>query len=218
MPTNLGNAGALAGNIRSMGTAKNDRLRRYAEIDKGNLSPKVEDLFNQRKTGLQEQFDRTRQLVQGQKNEAMRQSENSLARFAAISGLGSGASEKAKQNALKDIQTGFGQVEAEVGSQQAQAADSLAAQEAQAREQSRQFNQTLQFQKDSFADQLQYQWAEFDENLKTNMLNAAIALKDAGLGKISKWQKLQGVIDNFYGQERSPDVYRNYTAKLGDNA
>lgn len=210
-------APGMMGNL-GMTSEKASRMKRYAEIEKGKLNPKVEGLFAERKSGLQEQFDRTRGLIQGQKNEAMRQSENSLARFAAISGLGTGASEKAKQGAIKDIQTGFGALEAEVGNQQAAAKDQVLAQESQAREQARQFNQTLQFQKDSFADQLQFQWAEFDENLKTNFLNAAIALKDAGLGSVPKWQKLQGVMENFYGATRTPDIYRNYSAKLGDNA
>lgn len=47
----------------------------------------------------------------------------------------------------------------------------------------RQFKDTLNFQKNSFAEQLALQKKEFDENIKTNLINAAIALKEAGLVK-----------------------------------
>lgn len=48
-------------------------------------------------------------------------------------------------------------------------------------QQDTQFRDTLNFQKGSFAEQMKYQWNEFNENQKTNIINAAIALRDAKL-------------------------------------
>ena len=49
---------------------------------------------------------------------------------------------------------------------------------------------------------MDFQWAEFDENLMTNFINAAIALKEAGLKSADDWARLtdsQGILPQIYG-------------------
>ena len=53
-----------------------------------------------------------------------------------------------------------------------------------------QFGEQLSFQRESFAEQIDFQLREFSENLKTNFINASIALRDAGLDDPERFEKV----------------------------
>ena len=56
---------------------------------------------------------------------------------------------------------------------------------------------------------------EFDENTKTNLINASIALRDAGLQNGDDWANLlgdSGVIANIYGN-RAPSIKPRLTPR-----
>jgi len=67
-------------------------------------------------------------------------------------------------------------------------------------QQASQFASTLQFQKDSFADQMSFQKMEFTENQKTNIINAATALKDMGIGSKNDWMAMLEPLGFDFGQ------------------
>lgn len=162
------------------------------------LEKGISDIQKKREGTLLEQFANTREMLKGQQTEAKRGAQNSLQRFAAISGIGSGAAEKAKQEAERNIDQGYAQTSAGLAAQEAAAKDQLAASEQGLLQQ----QQMLDFQKDSFAQQMKFQWAEFDENLKTNLINGAVALKNAGLNSPKAWTDLATVTGRLYGGNR----------------
>ena len=93
---------------------------------------------------------------------------------------------KAAVKAQRELASGFGGAEASLAADEAnQLRAAKSEQEARA-QQEKQFQQQLGFQKDSFADQMKFQINEFNENLKTNFINSAIALRDSGFGKLDK--------------------------------
>lgn len=172
------------------------------EPAKPSYEQNIKDMQKKREGTLLEQFASTRATLGAAKDETRRQSKNSLDRFAAVSGLGSGASEKAKQEANRNIETGFAQTEGQLGAAEAAAKDQLAAQGQQMEQQQGQFRDTLNFQKNSFAEQMRFQWKEFDENLKTNLINGAIAIKNAGLSDPRAWAKLGSTMGRLVGGDR----------------
>jgi hypothetical protein len=98
---------------------------------------------------------------------------------AAIGGFG-GAATKMEQLGAQEIDRGAAQDAANISAEESKSKQALG-QEAQAvRTQASQFGQTLEFQKNSFLDQLKYNYEELEENKKTNLVNAMIALKDGG--------------------------------------
>lgn len=140
---------------------------------------------------LKQQFAAARQQVQGGKLQAVRDSQKSMDRLTArVGGTVGGSIEKMKQKEMTNLNRGFAEAEAGVTAQEGQALQGLEAQQQGLQVQQDQFDQTMQFQKDSWADQMKYQWAEMDENKKTNMVNAFIALKDAGTNSSKDWSNL----------------------------
>lgn len=163
---------------------------------------------------IREQFASSRRRLGGEKKKSLERLKGGFQRFAAANRLqGSGALLKAKGIQEQDVAQEFAGAERDVAGQEAQALSGLAnireqrkfareerlgsqefaageaAKEREARE--GQFRETLEFQRDSFAQQLQFQWAEFNENTKTNFINTAIALREAGLDKAKNWDRLR---------------------------
>jgi hypothetical protein len=48
-----------------------------------------------------------------------------------------------------------------------------------------------------FAEQMKYQWQEFNENVRTNLLNAAAAMKKAGIGSTIDAAKFLNIVNYF---------------------
>lgn len=133
-------------------------------------------------------------------------------RAGAIAGTtGGGAQQKLENKALTNVGKEFGSLKSGVESDFAQQEQAAALQDRQMTTQEDQFKQTLDFQKNSFADQMKYQWSEFDENKKTNFLNAAVAMKDAGLNNPNQWVSLYSSLTGIYGQDRT----QPFTPMLG---
>lgn len=147
-------------------------------------SPEQEELIRKR-------FTEQRARLGAQKRSLTQQFEEQNARQAAILGGQSGATLKNRAKGIAEIARGIGEAEAGLGASEAQVLQQ-AESEAEARKfareerlgaqefQAQQSEKQLQFAKDSFAETMKFQWSEFDENLKTNFVNAFIALKDAG--------------------------------------
>lgn len=167
----------------------------------------VKVAYAQARKGLGARQDVTRQ-------QALKDIERRLS----ISGP-SGAADKLRRKALLDIEAQFGQQEAGLGSEEAQqlgglaeaqkqrefatserlGSETFAASESekqrklaerQLAQQESQFGRTLEFQQGSFAEQMRQSWAEFDESVKANFVNAAIAAKDAGIKKPEDWGRI----------------------------
>lgn len=165
-----------------------------------------------REKDLISQFAQARQRIAGQRTETERQSNQSLNRLSAIAGGTGGAIEEAKQRAIRDIGSSFGDVEAGLGAQEAQAKQALASQQIGERLQ----QEALDFQKNSF-------YAELDENKKTNLINAAIAVKDAGLQGDKRWGALLrgyfgGNFNTSFNNQYNADRQRLSSAMAGGNA
>lgn len=132
------------------------------------------------------QFSQARNVLGAARDVGREQLEEDLSRRAMISGQTTGAQEKIRRKALTELARGFGQEAA-----------GLEAQEAAARQQAeegtlgRAFGrEQLGLQESQFARTMQLQQAEFRENLKTNFINTAIALKEAGLKSADDWKDL----------------------------
>lgn len=72
---------------------------------------------------------------------------------------------------------------------------------------------SLQFQRDSWAEQMSFNWAEFDENKKAQVINSAMALKEAGLGSVGDWNAIAGVLEGLFGTMRVPGRFRTSEAE-----
>lgn len=145
------------------------------------------------------QYAQSRTVLKARQDVARQNAMEDLMKREAQTGGFGGAGAKMRRKALTEIDTGFAAEDANLGASQAK--DVLGLKEAErtrefaasesekqrqlAREQlaqqEKQFGATLDFQKGSFADQMQYSWAELDENKKTNLINAGIALKESGM-------------------------------------
>ena len=189
-----------------------------------------------RLANLERQYAQTRQQLKGTKRDMGRQSDEAFKRFAAQQGLqGSGALLKAQGLQQQQLGQQFGELEAGVSAQEAQAREGIlgereirqseqafASKEAAlGREHERgMFDANLKFQKDSWADQFGLALREFDENLKTNIINAAIALNESKLTDASRWYNLlsgdpdkPGMLPMIYG-DRVPRIDKTSTRYL----
>lgn len=184
---------------------KKDPTFKNKPLSTAVMPSELKNLQEQRRGSLLETFSKAKEKVASQEDETRRLSQNSLNRFAAITGVGSGAAEKAKQENMANIERGFAQTQADIGAQEAAAMDQLAAAEQDMFQNQQQLGMAkdqLQFQKDSFDKQFALMAAEFDENLKTNVLNAMIAIKEAGIDSRDRYKNLAGILSNLYGNSR----------------
>lgn len=167
---------------------------------------------------LAKQFGAQRGRLKRQEAEAGGQLEKGLGRLQARVGAVGGSVEKARQAGLQELGETFGQAGTELAAQEAGALQALKGEtearlgqesqfERQAQQQADQFAQTMEFQRDSFADQMSFQWAEFDENLKTNFLNAAMAMKESGLQSGQDWVKLATGLQGLFGDRFDADRF-----------
>jgi len=186
----------------------------------------------------QEMEDITRQYagmrrgLRAQQGATSRQAKRSRSRFLARTGGAGAAGEKMAQKSEAEIGRGFGADIASVSGQEAGARQQLlgqraertftaeeaekqrgfAAQEAalqrtftaeeaakQREEQIRQFDLMYSFQQ-----------MEFTENQKTNIINASVAAKKAGLKKPEDWERVSSGLRNIYGEDRVPIYRTNY--------
>lgn len=172
-----------------------DSARKPADETQARLVKEREDL-------LTKQFASARRQLGAGRQEAGRQARRGFERLKARTGSVGGSLQKAQAVAEGEIGKQFEAAEAGLEAQEGQAFSQLKAGEQQRLAQQQQFRETLDFQKGSFAEQMSFQWAEFDENLKTNMINTSIALKDAGLGSQGNWDRLIRVVGGVLGPER----------------
>ena len=140
-----------------------------------------EDDFKKREDLITQQFAANRRRLLGQQNETQRQASQSLARRQAIVGQTGGSIEREKQRAIRDIGQSFADVEAGVTAQESQAKQALGAEK-------------LQHQQ--FEKALGFQYAELDENKKTNLINAVIAVNNAGLRNVDTHTWLNALYPN----------------------
>lgn len=161
---------------------------------------------------IKEQYGQARNILGASRDVGRQRLEEELARRTAIAGGPSGAREKIRQKALTELERGFGQEEAGLKSQEA-----AALQQSEQDITGRAFGrEQLGMQESQFARTLDFQNKEFQENLKTNFVNAAIALKDAGLTTAGSWTSL---LADKYGflQAFSPSIAPNVRTPFGGN-
>jgi hypothetical protein len=154
---------------------------------------------------LTKEFAGVRRRVGAARGETERQSRVGFDRLQALTGQTGGAIEKARQKSISNIGQEFAGVQAGVTGQEASARQALSSEIGQrgealaesklAREQQqKQFRETLNFQRESFFGQLGFQFAELEENKKTNLINAAVALDEAGIRSQADWDKMLAMI------------------------
>lgn len=141
---------------------------------------------------IKQQYAQARGALRQQKQAAQDQVNMGVDRQAAISGLQGGSIMKAKENAQNTLEGTFGAQEAALG-----------AEEASAQVKSGEFQQTYGLQKQQIDDARMQFNKEFDENQKTNIINASIALGDIGMNP--QWMNnLRGLIGYMRGEEGLP--------------
>lgn len=92
----------------------------------------------------------------------------------------------------KEEERTFASTEAEKGRQfQASQADIDRA------TQQEQFGKQFGESQSQFKQQMEYQWKEFNENVKTNLLNAAAAMKKAGIGNLTDASSFLNIVNYF---------------------
>lgn len=160
------------------------------------------------------QYAAARKNLQNEKGRGLQDLQGRIDRSRAISGMKGGSALKAEQKQLGEFEKAFTGASTNLDAQEAAAKQAaladlenkqFAAQEAAkgrnfaasesalAREQQQsQFKDTLAFQSKSFEDQMAFQLKEFEENLKTNIINAGIAIRDAGLDNPEKIARVLG--------------------------
>lgn len=176
------------------------------------LGEEQKKLQQEREDLLTKQFAKSRARLGGVKREAQRESKKGFQRLQARTGSVGGSLEKARQAEERRLARDIGELETGLQAQEAAAQQELKGQEQALLEaatgraqQAEQFGETLAFQKDSFAQQMALQWAEFDESLKSNLINAAVALKESGLKSATDWLKIAGAGQAIFG-ERFPQL------------
>lgn len=127
--------------------------------------PNPLDTFQkQQEKALTAQYAQLRTGLGAQKDELGRQMSEGLARRRAIMGEGSsGAILKAQEKGTAELGKQYAAAESALGAEEIGQKSQLASNVIQLKQQSEQF------------------WAEMDENKRTNVLNAMVAAKDAGL-------------------------------------
>lgn len=183
--------------------AASKRYRQNITAQRPSQAPTAS--FEEREKGLAQSFAAARGRLKGQEREATRQTEKGLQRLQSRVGAVGGSVEKARGQALKEIQRTAGEAETQLAAQEQAARGQLEA----AKTQYDQFKETMQFQKDSFADQMALQWAEFDETQKAQVINAMTALKEAGIRSAKDYANIfgasGGVVREIYGS-RAPQT------------
>lgn len=148
---------------------------------------------------LRRKFAEARVALKARQEKAKESALADIARRAEISGGPTGATDKIRRKALTELETGFGAEEAGLGSEEAGALAQQKFQEKQLAQQESQFARTLDFQN-----------KEFRENLRTNLINASIALTDAGMNGPDAWDyifRAKGLIGKLAPAEPTGPTY-----------
>ena len=161
---------------------------------------------------LTTQFGQMRRVLQARGSEAQRQLGTQQNRFAAQTGGVGGASQKMAQKAQLELTRNVAEQEAGIGAQEAEARTGAMFQHKQMQ---------LAERAQTFSEW--YGRQELDENKITNFVNAAVALKKAGLSTSAQWQPMignwkngaQGMLPYIYGTPRSPTEPESYNRKKG---
>lgn len=132
---------------------------------------------------IQEAFVQSRKNLQGQKTQALDEMKANVNRQQAMTGMSGGTASKVQSKAQRELETGFAGKEAE-----------LAASEAGAKAQEAQTARQLNQQQQQFAEQMKFSWAEMDENKKTNLLNAMMALSKVDVKEFD-WSRFANQYD-----------------------
>lgn len=167
----------------------------------------LSDIERQQEEQLRKSYSQMRRQLGARQDVARNRLEEDLRRQEAATGGFGGASLKIRQKSLRDLETGIGEQEAGIGAQEAQQLAGLGSERAsrefarQERIGSEQFageqnrlareQQQKQFEA-TLGEQVRQFSLEFDENKKTNAINAAIAIRDAGLVTPARWAQLWG--------------------------
>lgn len=134
--------------------------------------------------GIEEQFAGLQTAARARQDELKRQQEMELARAANVSGYG-GAEQKMRQEAQLEREKAFGAQEAELGAAKAGALT-------QVREAERQRQMASEFF-----------YKELEENKRTNLINAMVALKKGGILKANETEWSQ-YFEQQFGKEFTP--------------
>jgi hypothetical protein len=137
---------------------------------------------------LTDSYAKQRMRLKGQQNATTQQIGQNVDRLQARTGAMGGSIEKARNKAYTGVAKEFADTEAALGAEEAGQLASLKGRQQELGLQESQFKDTMAMQKKQFADTMKYQWAEMDENKKTNLVNATIAIKESGLR--DPWQFL----------------------------
>lgn len=151
--------------------------RKAASAPAGPAAP-----VDNREELITKRFSEARTGMGAQKEELKRELGMNLDRSAAI--RGGRLSDKSREKAFKSLAEGFGQADSGLAQQEIATQEALQAEKSGQKfaaeqaaldrtQQAGQFEKQLGFAKYSFD-------REFDENLKTNLINSMIAFKDAG--------------------------------------
>lgn len=157
---------------------------------------------------LMKQFGAARKSLQTSKASAQQGIQDNQNKIQSRIGSLGGSVAKMQNKAITENERQFGAEQANLDAQEAQTKAQLGATREAADTQSEQFKQTMALQNKTLAEQLKFQYAEMDENKKTNFLNAAIAMKDAGLKSSSDWSKIFEGLSGVYGKDRTPKSFQ----------
>ena len=130
---------------------------------------------------LTDSYAKQRMRLKGQQNATTQQVGQNVDRLQARTGAMGGSIEKARNKAYTGVAKEFADTEAALGAEEAGQLASLKGRQQELGLQQSQFKDTMKLQKKQFADTMKFQWAEMDENKKTNLVNATIAIKESGL-------------------------------------
>jgi len=144
---------------------------------------------------IAKQFGEARKGLVGKQRQAQDTADMAVARNQALTGLSGGAALKAKENAMRAVDEGYNDANAQLTGQEAQAKIGAS----QFQQQQNLAEQQAAEQKRQFGEQMAYQNKEFSENQKTNLINAATALEKAGFLNVKrgKFGEAAGVSDKF---------------------
>lgn len=168
----------------------------------------------QQESLLADSYAKQRMRLKGQQTAATQQVGQNIDRLQARTGAMGGSIEKARNKAYTGVAKEFADTEAALGAEEASQLAALKGRQQELGLQQSQFKDTMKEQKRQFSEQLKYQWAEMDENKKTNFINAAIALKEAGLKSSNDWNALFSGLQGVYG-DRVPKNFGIKAPQVG---
>jgi hypothetical protein len=174
----------------------------------------------EREGAIGQQFESARTRLGQQEARTKEDISQGLQKLQARVGAVGGSVEKARAKSLQETGREYASQYGELAAQEAGAKSQLKGEDVQRRFESEQMNKQLDQQnrqfaasyglnvdqlnemKKQFGEEMKFKWAEFDENQKTLLLNATVALKKAGIdGKqISKYMD---ELTGYYGEERT---------------